>query len=254
MGISLKNKEEYEGKILNNKSGEPFKIISYNSTNNVKIKFLNTNTEYTVTLGNIKKGTVKDLMSPSVYGVGYIGIGKYKSRDNRNPQYASYKRWKEILDRCYNPDCDSYISYGARGVVICEEWKNYQNFAKWYEENCTDETFAIDKDILCKGNKVYCPEYCRFIPKDINSALTSRRRERRDYPVGVRLKDGYIIAQINYMGKKKHLGSFSTVEKAFAAYKVAKEQCLKDYADKYKDVISEDIYNALYEYKIEIDD
>ena len=42
MGISLKNKEEYEGKILNNKSGEPFKIISYNSTNNVEIKFLNT--------------------------------------------------------------------------------------------------------------------------------------------------------------------------------------------------------------------
>lgn len=185
---------------------------------------------------------------------GYIGIGEYKSRDNRSPQYSSYKRWKEILDRCYNKDCSSYTSYGARGVTVCEEWKNYQNFAIWYNENCPDEKFAIDKDILNKGNKVYCPEYCCFIPKDINTALTSRRRERGDYPVGVRLKDGYIIAQINYMGEKRHLGSFSTIEKAFEAYKEAKEQCLKDYADKYIDVITDKVYNALYNYKIEIDD
>ena len=33
MSISIKNKKEYEGKILENKLGESFKIISYNSTN-----------------------------------------------------------------------------------------------------------------------------------------------------------------------------------------------------------------------------
>ena len=56
------------------------------------------------------------------------------------------------------------------------------------------------------------------------------------------------------MGEKRHLGSFSTIEKAFEAYKEAKEQCLKDYADKYIDVITDKVYNALYNYKIEIDD
>ena len=56
------------------------------------------------------------------------------------------------------------------------------------------------------------------------------------------------------MGKKIHLGTFSTVEDAFKAYKRAKEKYIKEYADNHKEEITEKVYNALYNYNIEITD
>ena len=105
-----------------------------------------------------------------------------------------------------------------------------------------------------KGNKEYSPENCCFVPTEINDCFTKRLNERGDYPIGVRKKGNSIIAQINYMGKKKHLGSFKTVEEAFNAYKIAKEQCIKEYAEKYKGQITDEVYNALINYKVEITD
>lgn len=56
------------------------------------------------------------------------------------------------------------------------------------------------------------------------------------------------------MGAKKHLGTFKTKEEAFNAYKTAKEQCIHDYANKYKDKLDNNVYNALLQYKVEITD
>lgn len=253
MKQSDKNKLEFEGKIMQSKSYGDFKIIKYNSTNDVEIEFLSTGYKTSAHLSNIKKGSVKDPYFPVIYGVGYIGEGKYTSRID-GIQLISYKRWKEMLSRCYNKSNSSYKNYGAEGVYVCDEWHNYQNYAKWWEENCTNDKQVVDKDILHKGNKCYSPENCCFVPSDTNTLFTSRKHEKGEYPIGVRIKEGHIIAQINYMGKKIHLGTFSTVEDAFKAYKIAKEKCIKEYADNHKEEITERVYNALYNYNIEITD
>jgi len=31
-------------------------------------------------------------------------------------------------DRCYNPNCNIYKWYGARGITVCERWHNVENF------------------------------------------------------------------------------------------------------------------------------
>ena len=54
--------------------------------------------------------------------------------------------------------------------------------------------------------------------------------------------------------KKRHLGSFDTPEEAFQAYKVAKESHIKEIADKWKDKIEPRVYEAMYNYKVEITD
>ncbi len=56
------------------------------------------------------------------------------------------------------------------------------------------------------------------------------------------------------MGKKLHLGTFETVEDAFNAYKKAKEKCIREYAELHKSEISDKVYNALLNYKVEITD
>ena len=35
-----------------------------------------------------------------------------------------YKAWSEAKQRCHNPKSSKYKWYGARGISVCDEWKN----------------------------------------------------------------------------------------------------------------------------------
>ena len=39
-----------------------------------------------------------------------------------------YKRWRTMLSRCENPNCNTYQKYGAKGVTVCERWHKFENF------------------------------------------------------------------------------------------------------------------------------
>lgn len=102
-----------------------------------------------------------------------IGEGNYKVSDNTIVN-LNYSTWLSMLKRCYNIEFQfkhsSYI-----GCSVHEDWHNFQNFAKWYDENyysIGNERIALDKDILVKGNKIYSPETCIFVPHNINNLFT----------------------------------------------------------------------------------
>jgi hypothetical protein len=40
---------------------------------------------------------------------------------SKNPHY---KRWGNMMDRCFNPECHSYADYGGRGITVCEAWRD----------------------------------------------------------------------------------------------------------------------------------
>lgn len=69
--------------------------------------------------------------------------------------------WRNMIQRCYNKNSERYYTYGARGIVVCDEWKNnFKEFAKW----ATDNGWKIGLSIERKDfNKSYCPENCIFI-------------------------------------------------------------------------------------------
>lgn len=58
----------------------------------------------------------------------------------------------------------------AAGVVVCEEWHNFEAFLNWFKINHI-EGFALDKDFLAGVNKEYSPKVCVFIPQTLNSLL-----------------------------------------------------------------------------------
>ena len=35
-----------------------------------------------------------------------------------------------MIQRCENPKRQQYSRYGGRGIKVCEEWHNYENFRK----------------------------------------------------------------------------------------------------------------------------
>ncbi|APC46057.1 HNH endonuclease [Vibrio phage vB_VspP_pVa5] len=98
----------------------------------------------------------------TVCGIGYNSGGEYPSRADNKP-VRCYSIWKAMLRRCYVDTCKDYVRYGAKGVIVCDEWHDYQAFAAWADQHYV-EGYHLDKDLKVKGNMVYGPSGCSFVP------------------------------------------------------------------------------------------
>ena len=260
--LSSKNAAETRlGEIRMMNCGEIAFIVNYADYLNITVQFKNTGELVKTTYQHFKNGNVKSHFTPSVYGVGIIG--NEKSKDENGETIKSYSVWQSMLCRCYSGEYQkNHPTY--KDCYVCEEWHNYSNFKKWYDDNyykIEGERMALDKDILIKGNKIYSPQTCVFVPRLINNLFTKRQNERGLYPIGVEpYKDTNkfisIISETHRYTKTKrtHLGIRDTIEEAFNLYKVYKEKLIKDVADEYKNDIPKNLYYALYNYKVEITD
>lgn len=240
------------GEIHFTNQGYEVKIIEYFNCLNCTIRFTNGKVLENIKYGDLTRGFAKNCNHPSVYGVGFIGIGDYKPTIS-GKHTKIYKTWNGMIQRCYSEKGrDKYPTY--KGVTVCKEWHNFQNFAKWFEENNTNK-FALDKDILIKGNQVYSPETCCFVPIEINSLFTSCKSVRCEYPIGVtKTKSNKFEASVMINGKYTFLGTFNTLKKAFLEYKTAKEKWIKEVADEWKPFIKPNVYQAMYNWVVEITD
>ncbi len=193
----------------------------------------------------------KSSMEPSVCGIGYWG------NDDVDCTTQSYLRWCDMINRCYNEKFhERQPQY--KDCTVCEEWKNYSNFKKWYEENyytIGDKQMDLDKDILFKGNMIYCPETCCIVPHSINTLFINGKKGRGDLPLGVYYEKGKgkYRARMN-CGKSNKLGTFEDPAAAFAVYKDFKENVINNMTKKYEGMIPDKVCRAMLEWKIEIDD
>lgn len=232
--------------------GYKVEIVEYINKRNCSVKIgdiVISEVEYV----NIKKGKIKNPYHKSVYDVGYFGVGVYNTIIHKK----QYRIWKHILGRCYN-EIEQEKTPTYKGCSVAEEWYNFQVFAEWFEENYYPEYMEgwhLDKDILIKGNKIYSPETCCFVPHEINILFKKKSSKRVALPIGVsKLKNGKFYARVNKLGVTLFLGYFDTPEEAFQAYKIEKEVEIKRVADKWKSLILTRTYEAIYNYKIEITD
>ena len=244
------------GEERTNNFGSKIKIINYRRIDDIDVYFpeydwVLTHTYYQA----FQKGQVKCPYEPRHYGMGYIGDGEYDAQNHER----CYNTWIHMLSRCYSDIYQakrpSYI-----GCEVCNEWLNYQNFAEWYYDNyyeIEDEIMNLDKDILYKGNRLYSPETCVFVPQNINSLFIKSNAVRGDLPIGVKLdkRSGKYQARCNDGQRNRVcLGTYSTPEEAFYAYKEYKETIIKEIADSYQNEIPIILYEAMYNYEVEIND
>ena len=251
------------GDVFTSNQGCEFVVLEYNGAFNVVVKFLDSagHTKQVCT-GEIRSGEVGNPFFPSVLGVGYPGIDKNSKDGYKLGKTREHMFWKGMMERCYSEkSLQRSPTYKGCSVDVC--WHNFQNFAEWcYSQkffNFKDDngrSYQLDKDILVKGNKVYSPETCCFVPHEINSLFLLRKSLRGEYPIGVSYnkQNRKFDMCLTHLGKKLSRSLHETPEEAFKAYKEAKELCIKEIAEKWKDKLDAKVYKSLLRYEVDMCD
>lgn len=229
-------------------------VTKYKDAHNVTVKWQDGSSSVHAA-ANLRSGGVKPLYQPSVFGVGYLGYGKYvyTTSCKRKEDWQEfvdervYFFWVKLLDRLFNADGPRNRNYSECSIV--EEWLNFQNFALWAEDQPYKyfEDSCLDKDLLVKGNKVYGPETCCFLPNSVNVFISSSYNKVSGLPEGVTVilprvpnaKIGY-VARCHFLGSREYLGYFDCPYEAGEVYYKRKLEAAEALAEKYKGLIRED--------------
>lgn len=108
--------------------------------------------------GNVGIVRRYQLLSGHSQSCGCARVGKltnFKHGYGRHPICAA---WRKMIQRCEDHNCKSFKDYGARGIKVCDRWRDFNAFRddmlpSWSEELSLDR---IDND----GS--YEPTNCRW--------------------------------------------------------------------------------------------
>lgn len=247
-----------------NNQGDLMRVIIYNNCLDIIVEFQD---KYKATVhtnyDNFIRGQVKNPYHPQICGVGIVG-NKYDVSIN-GIAIKEYNIWHHMIRRCFNKKVKER-SPTYKDATCCEEWLLYENFYEWlhlqknFDKWLNNDNWNLDKDILIRGNKTYSPETCCLVPHNINSLFTKHDSARGNFPIGVYLNrdNGLFVAQCNnpFTNKRVRIGYYQTEEEAFQAYKKYKEDIIKQIAqiEFDKGNITEQCYEAMMNYKVEITD
>lgn len=185
-----------------------------------------------------------------ICGIGINDSKGFVSRHKKHP-IKSYEAWVSMLHRCYTDVKSAY-----KDCTVCDEWLIYSNFEKWFNDpkNGYREGYDLDKDILVPGNRVYSPDTCLIVPPYINALfIRPHKTKANGLPIGVNSeRKGKYKAAVRMEGKDRHLGTYSSPQEAFFAYKTEKEKYIQKVAAEsfLRGDIIEKVYDALMAYEV----
>lgn len=234
------------GEEIISNQGMLMKIIAYRKNSDIDVVFEDGTIVSNKSYSEFKIGGIRNPNYRTLFGVGFIGVGEYSSTTHKK-QYAT---WKNMMTRCYS------IKYHQKrptykDCYVCDEWHNFQNFAKWFDENYYDvpgDKMSLDKDFIIKNNKLYSPNTCIFIPSKINSAIECKQLTRGKYPLGITYRKNTGLYEVNHANR--YIGGYPHLDEAVSKYIEVKKKHLEKLANLYIDKIPEKIRHYILNYEV----
>lgn len=141
--------------------------------------------------------------------------------------------WRSMINRCYSINHQkthpTYI-----GCSVCEEWLTFSNFKKWVDIHYR-EGWHLDKDLLVKGNKVYSPDTCCIVPRDVNQIVVHKMKGELPLGVAYEADRGKYRAMCKVGGKRIVAGRADDALSAHFLWVKAKILSVKVLREKYRD-------------------
>lgn len=154
----------------------------------------------------------------------------------------SYRVWKDMMRRCYNRGKNKrWLAY--EGCTVCDEWFIFDVFDEWFTPRYK-EGWHLDKDILLEGNRVYSPETCCVVPREINEFFR-RINKPSGLPRGVKRAGNQYSVEIQFRKRKHYLGTFETADEAGLVFQNKKKELIALIAEEYKSQLEDRVYKAL---------
>lgn len=147
-------------------------------------------------------------------------VCKSCASSNRNSTHNEsktrlYNIWNNMVGRCHRENDTCYDKYGARGIHVCEEWKDFEVFKSWALGNGYTSALTIDR----KNNELgYNPSNCRWATKTVQARNTRNQgKNASGYRCVYKARDKWTVKlRVNY--ESITVGTYTTKEEAALAY------------------------------------
>jgi hypothetical protein len=173
--------------------------------------------------GNEKEIGGRNLRRGDIVSCGCFGKMQRKKTNTKHGMHSSveYKTWDGMIQRCTNKNRLAYKNYGGRGILVCEEWKTFENFLLDMGEK--PSPFHSIERINNEGN--YCKENCKWATSSEQSRNQRIFKTNTSGITGVswNKRKNKWRANIYHNSKSKHLGYFESKQDAYHARKNAEK-------------------------------
>jgi hypothetical protein len=151
-------------------------------------------------LGNIRSGHTTSCGCKKLTGVSHLN---YKHGMSHTGSKV-YKSWTKIRERCKNPNCVDYPTYGGAGITVADEFEDFLRFYAEVGDPPNDGgKYSIDR---LNPNLGYCPGNIRWAdsfqqarnkrkPKNNTSGVTGVVWEKK---VGTSKSGGITYARVQW--------------------------------------------------------
>lgn len=112
---------------------------------------------------NLKNGAVKSCGCLLKDPENAKHFGEPRKKEKTLEEVRLYRIFRGMITRCENKNNPAYKNYGARGIKICNEWRNsFLSFYQWAINNGYKLGLTIER---INVNKDYEPLNCKWISR-----------------------------------------------------------------------------------------
>jgi hypothetical protein len=177
----------------------------------------------------------------------------FENIENKRKPYIKNQKYRNIYKHMIK-------EAESKNNIICDDWKEYNNFELWIHENYYKngtETLRVNKDIIYKNNDIYSPETCLLIPNEYHKLILAKcvinknlkdkyRYEHKISELNVPLELYDEIPDYNNIYKSQYI--YNDTNEAENAGILSKIYFLNELNEIYKDTIPKKIYDTVFNF------
>ena len=154
-------------------------------------------------------------------------------------KHPLYITWHNMMRRCYFEKDNSFLNYGARGIVVCKEWHRFKNFLKDMGDKPSKyhSLDRIDNDLG------YSKYNCRWATRSQQCDNRRTFKNNTSGERGIQKTNFGFSARYDYERVRYHIGHFITFQEALEARKAFIKMLHLDKEQAIKSISNETVWN-----------